>query len=149
MNCARLVGIPCSDIQSSPLLMSLHSPQSNHLYPNIKSKLEICWREFTPHRCVAHPRTPQTRQPSRLSQEPRQTFRIGISGSPGAGKSTFIEAFGEYVISQGHKMAVLVSASIRPPPLSEPYLETDPNLRLVTIKGNRSFIDKERGFHPW
>lgn len=35
------------------------------------------------------------------------SIRIGISGVPGAGKSTFIEAFGMYVISLGKKVAVL------------------------------------------
>ncbi|MBP5210748.1 MAG: methylmalonyl Co-A mutase-associated GTPase MeaB [Bacteroidales bacterium] len=35
------------------------------------------------------------------------TMRIGITGVPGAGKSTFIEAFGSYLTSQGHKLAVL------------------------------------------
>jgi LAO/AO transport system kinase len=34
-------------------------------------------------------------------------IRIGISGAPGAGKSTFIEAFGLHVIEQGHRVAVL------------------------------------------
>lgn len=33
--------------------------------------------------------------------------RVGISGVPGVGKSTFIEAFGLHVIGQGHKVAVL------------------------------------------
>lgn len=33
--------------------------------------------------------------------------RIGITGVPGAGKSTFIEAFGSFITSQGHKLAVL------------------------------------------
>ncbi len=33
--------------------------------------------------------------------------RIGISGVPGAGKSTFIESFGLYLCSLGHKVAVL------------------------------------------
>ena len=33
--------------------------------------------------------------------------RIGITGVPGAGKSTFIEAFGSYITSKGHKLAVL------------------------------------------
>ncbi len=33
--------------------------------------------------------------------------RIGITGVPGAGKSTFIESFGCYLISQGKKVAVL------------------------------------------
>lgn len=35
------------------------------------------------------------------------SMRIGISGSPGVGKSTFIEAFGRHLIQQGHKVAVL------------------------------------------
>ena len=33
--------------------------------------------------------------------------RIGISGVPGVGKSSFIEAFGTYVVGQGHRVAVL------------------------------------------
>jgi LAO/AO transport system kinase len=33
--------------------------------------------------------------------------RIGITGSPGVGKSTFIEAFGCYLITQNHSVAVL------------------------------------------
>ena len=33
--------------------------------------------------------------------------RIGISGAPGAGKSSFIEAFGLQLIGEGHKVAVL------------------------------------------
>ena len=36
-----------------------------------------------------------------------KSIRIGISGVPGAGKSTFIEAFGMYLLQQGHKVAVL------------------------------------------
>jgi len=35
------------------------------------------------------------------------SVRIGISGSPGVGKSTFIEAFGLCLINQGSKVAVL------------------------------------------
>jgi len=34
-------------------------------------------------------------------------MRIGISGAPGVGKSTFIEAFGLYLIEQGLRVAVL------------------------------------------
>ncbi|MCB1040958.1 MAG: methylmalonyl Co-A mutase-associated GTPase MeaB, partial [Acidimicrobiales bacterium] len=33
--------------------------------------------------------------------------RIGISGPPGVGKSTFIEAFGTYLTGEGHQVAVL------------------------------------------
>jgi LAO/AO transport system kinase len=36
-----------------------------------------------------------------------QSLRIGITGVPGVGKSTFIEAFGEYLIKEGKKLAVL------------------------------------------
>ena len=35
------------------------------------------------------------------------SIRIGITGVPGVGKSTFIEAFGLYLISQGKRVAVL------------------------------------------
>ena len=36
-----------------------------------------------------------------------QALRIGITGVPGVGKSTFIEAFGLFLIEQGHRVAVL------------------------------------------
>ncbi len=36
-----------------------------------------------------------------------KSYRIGITGVPGVGKSTFIEAFGLYLIGQGKKLAVL------------------------------------------
>ena len=35
------------------------------------------------------------------------SFRLGISGVPGVGKSTFIEALGLYLIGRGHRVAVL------------------------------------------
>ena len=35
------------------------------------------------------------------------SVRVGISGVPGVGKSTFIEAFGRTLTSRGHKVAVL------------------------------------------
>ena len=36
-----------------------------------------------------------------------KSVRIGITGVPGAGKSTFIEAFGKFLTNEGHKIAVL------------------------------------------
>ena len=36
-----------------------------------------------------------------------RSFRLGISGVPGVGKSTFIEGLGLYLIGQGHRVAVL------------------------------------------
>ena len=37
----------------------------------------------------------------------RQALRIGLSGTPGVGKSTFIESFGMMLIQQGQRVAVL------------------------------------------
>ena len=36
-----------------------------------------------------------------------KSVRIGITGVPGVGKSTFIEALGSYITKQGGKLAVL------------------------------------------
>ena len=36
-----------------------------------------------------------------------KSVRIGVTGVPGVGKSTFIEAFGQHVIGAGHRLAVL------------------------------------------
>lgn len=37
----------------------------------------------------------------------KPSLRIGITGSPGAGKSTFIESFGLFLIEKGHRVSVL------------------------------------------
>ncbi len=36
-----------------------------------------------------------------------KSIRIGVSGAPGVGKSTFIESLGNYLTGQGHQVAVL------------------------------------------
>ena len=38
----------------------------------------------------------------------KQSFRIGITGPPGAGKSTFIEALGTFLTKRDHRVAVIV-----------------------------------------
>ncbi len=43
----------------------------------------------------------------RLLPATGKAVRLGISGTPGAGKSTFIEALGLNLIAQGHQVAVL------------------------------------------
>jgi len=43
----------------------------------------------------------------RLMPHAGGSLRLGISGVPGVGKSTFIEALGNHVIDQGHRVAVL------------------------------------------
>ena len=42
-----------------------------------------------------------------LLPETGRSIRLGVSGSPGVGKSTFIESFGRHVIEAGHRVAVL------------------------------------------
>ncbi|MDE1149182.1 MAG: methylmalonyl Co-A mutase-associated GTPase MeaB [Azospirillaceae bacterium] len=44
---------------------------------------------------------------ARLLPHSGRSVRVGITGVPGVGKSTFIEAFGLHVIGRGHKVAVL------------------------------------------
>ena len=40
-------------------------------------------------------------------QSPFSGIRVGITGVPGVGKSTFIEALGTYLTARGHRLAVL------------------------------------------
>ncbi|MCD4651185.1 MAG: methylmalonyl Co-A mutase-associated GTPase MeaB [Candidatus Cloacimonetes bacterium] len=42
-----------------------------------------------------------------LPSDSDNTLRIGITGVPGAGKSTFIEVLGQKLIAKGHRIAVL------------------------------------------
>ena len=44
---------------------------------------------------------------TKIMPDSGKSIRIGISGVPGVGKSTFIEAFGLYLINRGHKVCVL------------------------------------------
>ncbi len=44
---------------------------------------------------------------NQLLPDTGKSIRIGISGTPGVGKSTFIEAFGRFLTDAGHKVAVL------------------------------------------
>ena len=44
---------------------------------------------------------------SKLPPTDHKSFRIGITGSPGVGKSTFIETFGKHLSSMGISLAVL------------------------------------------
>ncbi len=44
---------------------------------------------------------------AKVGKTGRQALRIGLSGTPGVGKSTFIEAFGLFLVEKGLKVAVL------------------------------------------
>jgi len=43
----------------------------------------------------------------RLMPHTGRSLRIGITGSPGVGKSTFIDSFGSWLIARGHRVGVL------------------------------------------
>ena len=64
-----------------------------------------------------------------LVGQPRPPFRLGVSGPPGAGKSSFIERLGLLLTSRGLWVAVLVSTSV---PLSL-SLSLSPTLVLSTL----------------
>lgn len=55
------------------------------------------------HRAIAQ----QVIQACQEHTKEMKSMRIGITGVPGAGKSTFIEAFGSYLTADGHRLAVL------------------------------------------
>lgn len=55
------------------------------------------------HRAIAQ----QIIQRCQVLSNKMESMRIGITGVPGAGKSTFIEAFGSYITARDHKLAVL------------------------------------------
>ncbi|MEQ1801348.1 MAG: methylmalonyl Co-A mutase-associated GTPase MeaB [Gammaproteobacteria bacterium] len=55
----------------------------------------------------ADDREPANRLLEALTPLSGRSIRVGISGVPGVGKSTFIESLGNLVIDQGHKVAVL------------------------------------------
>ncbi len=63
-----------------------------------------------------------------------QATRLGISGAPGVGKSTFVEAFGMHIVNAGHRVAVLA---------------IDPSSRLSggSILGDKTRMD-ELSRHP-
>ena len=61
-------------------------------------------------RCSKHARRPPRARDALLDAllpHTGKSLRLGISGVPGVGKSTFIEALGLLLIEQGHRVAVL------------------------------------------
>ena len=55
-----------------------------------------------------------------------RSIRVGISGAPGVGKSTFVEALGLYVIGLGHRLAVL---AVDPSSAASPAARSSPTRR--------------------
>ena len=89
------------------------SPRTQKLYDNLlKSDRASLAQAITLIESTLKSSKSESRKLISLIQQSSQvrknaTFRIGLSGPPGAGKSTFIEVFGSHLIDQGHKVAVL------------------------------------------
>ena len=67
-----------------------------------------------------------------------KSIRLGITGVPGVGKSTFIESFGQHLINQGHKVAVL---AIDPSsPISGGSILCDKTRMEVLSQNEKAFI---------
>lgn len=74
------------------------------------------------------------------------SIRLGITGAPGVGKSTFIEAFGLHLTSLGHRVAVLAvdpsssrtGGSILGDKTRMPLLSRDPNAYIRPSPAGRS-----------
>ena len=58
--------------------------------------------------CLEHRQKQLQQLRNSSSRLPTGSFRIGFSGAPGVGKSTFIEGFGTYLVRElGQRVAVL------------------------------------------
>ena len=67
-----------------------------------------------------------------------KSMRLGITGIPGVGKSTFIENFGLHLISEGHKVAVL---AIDPSsPISGGSILGDKTRMEILSQNDKAFI---------
>ena len=64
-------------------------------------------RKSNPASGIRHPASSIQHPAMSLRAKRSNSIRIGITGVPGVGKSTFIEALGKYLTGKGHKVAVL------------------------------------------
>jgi len=71
-------------------------------------------------------------------QDAKRALRVGISGSPGAGKSSLIEALGLLLLSKGHKVAVLAVDPTSP--ISKGSILGDKTRMPGLAKDPRAFI---------
>ncbi|MEI7663468.1 MAG: methylmalonyl Co-A mutase-associated GTPase MeaB [Bacteroidota bacterium] len=92
-------------------------PTTNTATPSTGHTSPVTRHETTEQPSPAHHASRITGHASRVTghetsvtgheHPPRQSIRIGITGVPGVGKSTFIEALGKNLTARGHKLAVL------------------------------------------
>lgn len=72
-----------------------------------------------------------------LHSKTGQSIRVGITGAPGAGKSTFIESLGLFLVNQGHKVAVL---TVDPTSLRTKGSILGDKTRMAQLSKTKAFI---------
>ncbi len=99
---AELVEAPApAPLPTDPLLTPLLAPPGPAQRRAIAKTITLLESTRADHRLRADALL------SHLLPHTGKSFRLGLSGVPGVGKSTFIEALGLYLIGQGHRVAVL------------------------------------------
>lgn len=74
----------------------------------------------------------------KATENTKRALRVGISGAPGAGKSSLIEALGMFLIKRGHKVAVL---AVDPSsPVSKGSILGDKTRMPSLSKDSRAFV---------
>lgn len=110
MNCTRIPSIWQRNLVTIP---SQLAPKTQNLYNQlVKGDRASLARTITLVESTLKTSKAESRKLISMIQKNCQSqikasFRIGLSGPPGAGKSTFIEVFGHHLISCGLKVAVL------------------------------------------
>lgn len=80
--------------------------QAITLVESARPEHQVLAQEIIGHLLTASNFELGTSRPTRLSGQ-ANSLRVAVTGAPGVGKSTFIEALGMYLVEQGKKVAVL------------------------------------------
>ncbi|KAG9480078.1 methylmalonic aciduria type A protein, mitochondrial [Eleutherodactylus coqui] len=117
--CRRTLCISAVQQQEVEPLTGKEQRLLSNIYGGLLNGQRACLAEAITLVESAHPRKRQIalillqkvlshhREQEQLNNGKPLAFRVGLSGPPGAGKSTFIEYFGKMLTEQGHKVAVL------------------------------------------
>ncbi len=104
-----MAGAPPPSRLASPAISRRKSPGVDELVSGIfAGERSLVSRAITLVESNAPAHRPMAREIlQRIGERPGFAHRVGISGVPGAGKSTFIEAMGNHLCDAGHRVAVL------------------------------------------
>ncbi|XP_015669994.1 methylmalonic aciduria type A protein, mitochondrial [Protobothrops mucrosquamatus] len=113
------LGCPAAAEQQTPELSDKEQRLLNKLYTGLIQGHRACLAEAITLIESTHKRKKEIaqvllqkvlshhREQERLNKGKPLAFRVGLSGPPGAGKSTFIECFGKMLTERRHKVSVL------------------------------------------